>query len=53
MVIKRNSLEEVISDFSDKKQFYFAHPTYSRNSLREWELMIEKKYNLRFLNPFF
>ena len=32
---------------------HLAHPTVSRNEIREWELAVEKKYNINLLNPFF
>ena len=51
MVIYRN-LNEIISDFKNKKTFYLAHPTVARNEIREWELNVEKKYNINLLNPF-
>ncbi len=52
MVVYRN-LDEIISDFKDKKTFYLAHPTVARSEIREWELSVEKKYNINLLNPFF
>ena len=52
MVVYKN-LDEIISDFKDKKTFYLAHPTVARNDIREWELAVEKKYNINLLNPFF
>lgn len=52
MVILKN-LDEIISDFKGKKIFYLAHPTVARNEIRDWEIEVEKKYNITLLNPFF
>lgn len=35
------------------KTFYMAHNFYTRRTIRKWELMIEKKYNLNLDNPFY
>lgn len=47
------SLDELVSDFKSGKTFYLAHPTVTKNEVREWELSVEKKYNINLLNPFF
>ena len=52
MVVYRN-LDEIISDFKSNKTFYLAHPTVARDEIREWEIWVEKKYNITLLNPFF
>lgn len=32
---------------------YLAHPVLTRKYVREWELEIEKKYNIDLINPFY
>jgi len=34
-------------------RYYLAHPFNSRHKMREWELEIEKKFNIDIINPFF
>lgn len=35
------------------KNFYLAHPLYSRKEVRKWELDFEKKTNIKLYNPFY
>jgi hypothetical protein len=37
----------------DIVSYYLAHPFDSRHRMREWELEMEKKYNIVMINPFF
>jgi len=34
-------------------EMYLAHPFSSRHKMREWELEMEKEWNLNIINPFF
>ena len=35
------------------KNYYLAHPFDTRNKMREWELLVEKKYKVNIINPFY
>jgi len=35
------------------KKFYLAHPFDSRTVIREWELRVEKQFDVELLNPFY
>lgn len=35
------------------KLFYLAHSFPLRNNMRKWQMMMEGKYNIKFLNPFY
>jgi len=35
------------------KSYYLAHSFILRNLIRKWQLMIEEKYNINLVNPFY